>query len=64
MATHSNILALKIPWTEEPGRLQSMRSQSSQTVLNSNNLIVCIKGYMALSLQLRVCVCVCVHILQ
>ena len=28
MATHSSILAWKIPWTEEPGRLQSMRSQS------------------------------------
>ena len=26
MATHSNILAWKIPWTEEPGGLQSMRS--------------------------------------
>jgi len=25
MATHSNILAWKIPWTEEPGWLQSMR---------------------------------------
>ena len=24
MATHSSILAWKIPWTEEPGRLQSM----------------------------------------
>ena len=24
MATHSSILALKSPWTEEPGRLQSM----------------------------------------
>ena len=24
MAPHSNILAWKIPWTEEPGRLQSM----------------------------------------
>ena len=24
MVTHSSILALKIPWTEEPGRLQSM----------------------------------------
>ena len=23
MATHSSILAWKIPWTEEPGRLQS-----------------------------------------
>ena len=27
-ATHSNILAWKIPWTEEPGGLQSMGSQS------------------------------------
>ena len=28
MATHSNILAWKILWTEEPGRLQSMGLQS------------------------------------
>ena len=27
MATHSRTLAWKIPWTEEPGRLQSMGSQ-------------------------------------
>ena len=27
MATHSSILAWKIPWTEKPGRLQSMGSQ-------------------------------------
>ena len=27
MATHSSILAWKIPWTEDPGRLQSMESQ-------------------------------------
>ena len=27
MATHSNILAWRIPWPEEPGRLQSMGSQ-------------------------------------
>ena len=26
MATHNSILAWRIPWTEEPGRLQSMRS--------------------------------------
>ena len=26
MATHSSIIAWKIPWTEEPGRLQSMES--------------------------------------
>ena len=27
MATHSSILAWEIPWTEEPGRLQSIGSQ-------------------------------------
>ena len=27
MATHSNLLAWRIPWTEEPGRLQSTGSQ-------------------------------------
>ena len=27
MATHSSILLWRIPWTEEPGRLQSMGSQ-------------------------------------
>ena len=28
MATHSRIVAWRIPWTEEPGRLHSMVSQS------------------------------------
>ena len=32
MATHSNILAWEIPWTEEPGGLQSMGS------LNNDNM--------------------------
>ena len=31
MANHSCILAWKIPWTEQPGGLQSMGSQNSQT---------------------------------
>ena len=31
MAIHSNILAWRIPRTEEPGKLQSMESQKSQT---------------------------------
>ena len=30
MATHSNILAWKIPWTEEPSRLQPMGSQRAE----------------------------------
>ena len=29
MATHSRVLTWRIPWTEEPGRLQSMGSQKS-----------------------------------
>ena len=33
-ATHSSILAREIPWTEKPGRLQSMGSQKSQTQLS------------------------------
>ena len=33
MATHSSILAWEIPWTEEPGGLQSMGLQKSWTHL-------------------------------
>ena len=31
MATHSSILAWRIPWTEEPGRLQSIGGKVSDT---------------------------------
>ena len=31
MTTHSSILAWEIPWTEEPGGLQSMELQESDT---------------------------------
>ena len=34
MATHSSTLAWDIPWTEEPGGLQFMGSQKSQTGLS------------------------------
>ena len=34
MATHSSILAWRIPWTEEPGGLQSMGSQSRKRLSN------------------------------
>ena len=34
MATHSSILAWEIPWTEEPGGLQSMQSHKSWTRLS------------------------------
>ena len=35
MATHTGILTWEIPWTEEPGGLQSMGSQESQTRFSS-----------------------------
>ena len=31
MATHSTVLAWRVPWTEEPGGLPSMGSQESDT---------------------------------
>ena len=34
MATHSSILAWEIPWTEEPGELQSIGSRKSWTPLS------------------------------
>ena len=34
MAIQSSILAWKIPWTEEPGELQSMRSQKNRTLFS------------------------------
>ena len=40
MAPHSSILALEIPWTEEPGGLQSMGSQKSQKQLSIVGVIM------------------------
>ena len=40
MATHSSILAWRILWMEEPGRLQSMRSQSDMTEQLSLSLFI------------------------
>ena len=34
MATHSNILAWKIPWTEEPGKLQSIESITAEATMH------------------------------
>ena len=50
MATHSSIVAWKTPWTEDPGRLQSMGSQRVRKDLanshdnsnNKNNVIIII----------------------
>ena len=50
MATHSSILAWRSPWTEEPGGLQFMESQKSQTRLSDQHF----------QRILRRCVYVCV----
>ena len=39
MATHSSILAWRIPWTEEPGGLQSMGSQSRTRLSDFTSLM-------------------------
>ena len=36
MVTHSSIIAWKIPWTEEPGGLQSVESQSQTQLFDSH----------------------------
>ena len=38
MATHSSTVAWRIPWTEEPGRLQSIELQKSWTRLSTAQL--------------------------
>ena len=40
MATHSSILAWRIPWTEESGRLQSMGSQELDTTYQLNTTTI------------------------
>ena len=39
MATHSSILAWKIPWAEEPGKLQSMESQRAAAAAATAKLL-------------------------
>ena len=41
MATHSSILAWRIPWTEEPGGLQSTRGRESDTTAQAGGHGVC-----------------------
>ena len=52
MATHSSILAWRLPWTEEPGGLQSMGSQraghDSATNAVNMTIFVCLLSCLAL----------------
>ena len=45
MATHSSSLAWKIPWMEEPGRLQSMGSQRVRQRLNDFTSLPSLTSY-------------------
>ena len=51
MATHSSILAWRIPWTEEPGGLQSME-ESNQSILKEISPGCSLEGMM-LKLKLQ-----------
>ena len=53
MANHSNILASEIPRTEDPGRLESIGSQRSDTTLVTKHINT-------QRHERGVCVCVCV----
>ena len=49
MATHSSKLAWRIPWTEEPGGLQSMGSQRDTTEVTGMHAITIVKDVYQLS---------------
>ena len=44
MAIHSSILAWRIPWTEEPGGLRSMRSKESDTTERLTHTLLLLMG--------------------
>ena len=54
MATHSSILIWRIPWTEEPGELQSVGMQRVRHDLATN----------AILMHIHVYVCTCVYALD
>jgi len=51
LETHSSILAWEIPWTEEPGRLQSTGLQKSQTRLSNKTTTGILLGFTAVALS-------------
>ena len=65
MATHSSVLAWKIPWTEEPGGLQSRDRKESDT---KNSIVVQVLFYFGeiktpchFIYYRDVCVCMCIY---
>ena len=53
MATHSSILAWRIPWTEEPGGLQSMGSEESDTTERLSMLTLIVPPIQRVILKLK-----------
>ena len=54
-ATHSNILAWEIPWTEEPGRLQSMGSRRvGHDWVTEHNLCICMHTHYTFFIHLSI----------
>ena len=62
MATHSSVLAWRIPWTEEPNRLQSIGSQESDTTQRLNHLNHH-QQISTLEYFLFICLCLFIHLL-
>ena len=46
MTTHSSILAWRIPWTEEPGRLQAMDCKNWTRLIDSTTTTTHLEGYL------------------
>ena len=55
MATHSSILAWKIPWTEEPGGLSFMGSQKGQAQLITHTHVYIKQNHFAVHPKLTHC---------
>ena len=59
MATHSSIFASRIPWTKDPGRLQSVGWQRVGHDWAINTTILELEARMCVCVCVRACVCVC-----
>ena len=62
MTTHSSILAWRIPWTEEPGRLQFMGSQSQTQLIDYNKVPYVQLNHFAVHLKLTALLVNCISI--
>ena len=57
VATHSSVLSWKIPWTEEPGRLQSVGLQSRKWLSTHTQKHVCVYKYIVIFYLNYICIC-------